>query len=114
MTTVPLIARPPAWDLLAAALVEHQTVQIRYHGAERAVCAHVLGWRNRRAKVLAYQVAGATSHGPLPDNPAQRWRSFFVDEIEAVAASDLPWETGDNYCLDFAGFDQPELAVDLN
>lgn len=114
MTTVRLIVLPPAWDLLAAALLEQQTVQIRYHGLERTVCPHVLGWRNRRAKVLAYQTAGATSHGPLPDNPMQRWRSFFVDEIEVVATSDLPWETANNYCLDLAGFDQPELAVELN
>lgn len=61
------------------------------------VCPHALGWKNGRAKVLAYQVAGITSRGPLPRDPRQRWRSLFVDEIEATSLTDGPWETATNY-----------------
>jgi hypothetical protein len=114
MTIRPLTPRPPAWGPLAKALVERQAVRVYYRGLERTVCPHVLGWKNRRAIVLVYQTAGATSHGPLPHNPTQRWRSFFVEDIEAVALSDLPWETAENYSLDCTGIDQPELAVELN
>ena len=87
MTVVAVVAlapRPPAWDVLALALAERRPVRARYRGAERVLCPHVLGWKPGRAKTLCYQTGGTTGHGGLPSNPAQRWRSLFVDDLEDV------------------------------
>ena len=74
-------------------------------GVEYAACAkdqlcvpHVLGWHNDRPIVLGYQTGGETSSGALPADPRQRWRVFFVDEADDVAADTAaPWGTADNY-----------------
>jgi len=73
----------------------------------------MLGWRDGRAKVLAYQAAGTTSAGALPRAVEQRWRSMFVDELEGPVAVDAAWQSAGNYCADpaRAGMDRAELAV---
>jgi hypothetical protein len=111
MTVVPISPRPPAWDLLARALAERRPVRARYRDAERVLCPHVLGWKDGRPKVLAYQVAGPTSHGGLPQDPRQRWRSMFIDEITMVALTDDHWKTAGNYSLSTNAIDSIELAV---
>lgn len=104
--------RPPAWATLAQALCERRPVRARYHGHERLLCPHVLGWRAGRPKVLSYQAAGGTSGGALPVTPQQRWRSMFVDEIEDAVITNHPWETADNYLLNSTGIYIVELGID--
>ncbi|HEX9548056.1 MAG TPA: WYL domain-containing protein [Acidimicrobiales bacterium] len=111
MNLTPISPRPPAWAVLAQALSEHRPVRARYRGVERFLCPHLLGWKNGRPKLLAYQAGGATSRGSLPRDTRQRWRSMFVDEIETVTIADRPWETADNYSLDTNNIDHIELAV---
>lgn len=106
--------RPPAWDVLARALAERRRVSARYHGHERVLCPHVLGWSDRRAKVLAYQSAGATSAGVLLAAAGRRWRSMFIDEVEDPLITEGPWESADNnYCDDPGrmGMDCVEVRV---
>ena len=100
-----------AWTILAEALNQRRPVHARYHGHDRLLCPHLLGWRHGRPKVLAYQADGATSNGTLPWRPEQRWRSMFVDEIEHIAiAWDHRWQTAANYspadsnCVDEIAF----------
>ena len=99
MSALETPGRPPAWAVLDQALKERRPVRARYHGHERVLCPHGLGWKHGRAKVLAYQAGGTTSHGALLGDPRQRWRSMFVDEIEAPVIIDGPWETADNFSL---------------
>lgn len=107
--------RPPAWSVLAQAIDERCTVRARYHGHERLLCPHALGWKSGRAKVLAYQTAGSTSSGPLPDAPRDRWRSMFVDEIEdPTIEADMCWETADNYTPHSNCIDEVEVSLQLN
>lgn len=111
MSTVAICPRPPTWDLLAQALSERRTVKASYHGTDRLLCPHALGWKNGRPKLLAYQIAGSTTHGALPAEAQRRWRSMFVDEIEAAIFADEPWGTADNYSLSTNAIDQVELAL---
>lgn len=90
------VPKPAAWTLLERAISDRLAVLARYHGHERTLCPHALGWKNGRPKVLAYQAAGTTSLGALHDDPRQRWRSMFVDEMERPTISDHPWQTADN------------------
>ncbi len=108
---MPMFERPPAWTVLAEAITSRRAVRARYHGKERLLCPHALGWKNGRATVLSYQAGGATSEGPLPSNPAQRWRSMFVDEIDDAEITDEAWMTADNYSHDSNCLDHVELLV---
>lgn len=104
--------RPPAWAVLERALTERRPVRVRYHGTERVLCPHALGWKNDRPKILSYQAGGTTSQGTLPKDPRQRWRSMFVDEIEDPILTSGDWETADNYSHQSNCIDQLEVAVD--
>lgn len=103
-------SRPPAWAVLEQALLQRRPVQASYHGALRLLCPHALGWKNGRAKVLAYQAGGDSSHG-LDAEPTQRWRSMFIDEVEAPVITNQPWHTADNYTPDANGIDFIALQV---
>ncbi|MGH9104647.1 MAG: hypothetical protein ACRDZX_02200 [Acidimicrobiales bacterium] len=89
---------PTPWAVLEAALRGRRPVWLSYHGHRRLICPHALGWHNNRPMVLGYQTGGETSNGALPAEPRQRWRVFFVDEADEVAADmAAPWGTAENY-----------------
>lgn len=104
--------RPPAWTVLAQALDQRRPVRIAYHGHQRVVCPHALGWHNGRPKALCYQIAGTTSAGRLPHDPAQRWRSLFIDQIHDPTIIDGPWQSADNYTHHHNGIDELAIAID--
>ncbi len=97
MTT--MTALPVAWAPLEAALRQRRPVRLGYHGKQRLVCPHALGWKNARPMVLAYQAGGQTTTGTLPADPRRRWRCMFVDEVDYVVVADpaAAWGTADNY-----------------
>lgn len=111
MGLTPSADRPPAWAVLEQALNARRPVRARYHGIERVVCPHALGWKRGRAKVLAYQAGGATGGGPVDRDPRQRWRSMFVDEIDDAQIDDGPWRTADNYSHQSNCIDELEVAI---
>jgi len=113
MTTI--TARPPAWDTLEQALRQRRPVRLTYHGRERTVCPHALGWKSDKAMLLAYQAAGQAPTGALPAEPRQGWRNLFVEEICDATLADpaTTWETADNYNASrpFNSIDQLSIAV---
>lgn len=105
---------PAAWAALHSALLGRQAVHVSYHGRQRLICPHALGWKNDRAMVLGYQVGGQTTTGTLDSDPRKRWRCLFVDEIELVAADQCAtWQTADNYNPQrpFYAIDEVAVAV---
>lgn len=103
--------RPPAWAILEQALADRRPVRATYHGQERILCPHALGWKHGRPKVLAYQSGGATSTGALPAAPHELWRSMFIDEIEDPVITDGAWQTAGNYSPTSNCFDDLEVAL---
>ena len=103
--------RPPAWAVLEQALNDKRPVRARYHGNERVLCPHALGWKHGRPKVLSYQSGGTTSQGALEPGP-HAWRSMFIDEIEDLSITDGPWQTAHNFSHDSSCFDVLEIALD--
>jgi len=96
MTTT--TALPMAWAPIEAALRHRRPLRVSYHGKQRLVCPHALGWKNDRPMVLAYQTGGDTTSGTLAADPRKRWRCLFVDEIDQVeAAPAAAWGSADNY-----------------
>jgi predicted DNA-binding transcriptional regulator YafY len=112
--TATTAARPPAWDTLEAALRQRRAVQLNYHGRQRIVSPHALGWKNKKAMLLAYQTA---SQDP-PGDPRKQWRNLFVDEIADADFADAAttWETADNYNAKhpFNAIDQLAIAITDN
>lgn len=111
MTVIALRDRPPGWDLIRRAIEQRKTIKARYHGSDRLLCPHLLGWRGGRAKLLSYQPTAATAAAAY--DPRQRWRSMFVDELEDLAITDAPWTTAANYTANAIGIDIIEIAIDL-
>lgn len=103
--------RPPAWAVLEQALTDKRPVRARYHGSERVLCPHALGWKHGRPKVLSYQSGRTTSRRALPPDP-DAWRSMFIDEIENLVIADGPWRTAPNFSHDSNCFDDLEVALD--
>lgn len=106
----PPAAPPAAWAILRQALVQARGVTACYHGERRLLFPHALGWKHGRAKVVAYQ-AQRTSQASLGDDPRQRWRSMFVDELEDAAITDEPWQTADNYTPICNNIDNLDIEV---
>jgi hypothetical protein len=114
MSTSGLRARPPTWKVLEQALSEKRAVRANYHGHDRLLCPHLLGWKNSRAKVLCYQSSTTTSESTLNSDPQKRWRLMFVDELECAVITDDEWQTATNYRPASTGIDIIELAVRLS
>ena len=110
MTTTP---RPAAWAVLEQALLQRRPVHATYHGRSRLLCPHALGWKNGRAKVLAYQ-ADSTTSTTSPVNTRQQWRSMFIEQIEDAVLTDDAWHTADNYTHDTNGIDELDLHIEPN
>jgi hypothetical protein len=106
---------PTAWGALEDALRARRPVLVSYHGRERLICPHAIGWKAGRAMLLGYQTGGETSTGLLPADPRQRWRCFYVDEVGSVlpAAAGSPWATAENYnpSRPFPSVDEVTVAV---
>lgn len=96
MTTV--VELPTAWTRLAAAIAELRPVRLCYHGRQRTVCPHALGWKNHRPMLLALQI-GEEATGESSVAPRQGWRCMFVDEIEVVTTADPAsrWQSATTY-----------------
>jgi hypothetical protein len=105
----PIATLPTAWQRLNAALKARRPIRVSYHGRQRLICPHALGWHNDRAMVLGYQTGGQTSTGTLAADPRKRWRSMYLDEIDQIvdADPDSPWQSADNY-----NYSQPFPAID--
>ena len=107
-------SHPTTWDALEAALRQRRAVRVSYHGHQRLICPHALGWKNGKAMLLGYQTGGHTHTGTLPAAPNNRWRNFFVDDIDAVNAEDTTiWQTAANYNPEhpFNAIDELTIAV---
>ncbi len=112
MTTT---TRPPAWDTLEQALRQRRPVRLTYHGRQRTVCPHALGWKNDKAMLLAYQTNAQAHPGALPTEPRHGWRNLFIDDIRDITPADpaTPWGTADNYNAShpFNSIDQLSIAI---
>jgi hypothetical protein len=116
MTTT--TAPPTTWAALEGALRQRRPVRVAYHGKQRIICPHALGWNNHRPIVLAYQTGGQTSTGALPADPRKRWRCLYIDEIDQVVAENTAcrWGTADNYNYShpFPAIDEVTIAITPN
>ena len=71
-------------DTLVLAISPRRVVEFRYRQLPRLAEPHTVGINTEDVEqLLAYQLGGRSSSGPLPD-----WRRFDVDEIENLVVRD--------------------------
>jgi hypothetical protein len=75
-------------EVLRAAIRQKRLVKVTYLGKVRIVEPHDYGVHNGSAKLLSYQLAGASS-GPLPN-----WRWMEVDSISEIEPLDRTFRGG--------------------
>jgi hypothetical protein len=114
-TTTAAATVPAAWAALHNALGKRRPVHITYHGQQRLICPHALGWKNGRPMLLGYQTGGHTTTGTLPADPRKGWRCLYIDEIDHLDDADPAsrWGTADNYnpTHPFPAIDHLTIAV---
>jgi hypothetical protein len=113
MTTTP--TAPGCWAPIHSAIQARTPIWITYHGLNRLICPHALGWKANRAMLLAYQTGGQTSTAALPPDPRQRWRCLYLDQIDQVfpAEQQTTWQTANNYnpAHPFPAIDTVTIAI---
>jgi len=97
--TATITTTPTPWTALNIALRARRPVLVNYHGHQRLLCPHALGWKAGRPMMLGYQTGGHTTTGSLDPDPTRRWRCLYIDEINDVIPADHAsrWVTADNY-----------------
>jgi uncharacterized protein len=75
------------FGLLHRAILNRMQVVMRYKGELREICPYVLGHKNGRETLLAYQFGGASRRsGSIPN-----WRCFDLAEVQSPALRQGPW-----------------------
>ncbi len=80
-----------AYRLLAHALENRVALACSYGGHGRVICPIILGHRDGEEMLLAFQVAGTTSAGPLGE---PQWKCLRVALMTDFELSDHSWHAG--------------------
>jgi hypothetical protein len=102
------------WEPLEAALRQRRPVRLTYHGRQRLVCPHALGWKDHRPLLLAYQTpAPADTAAPTTARPG--WRCMYIDEIDTIDTAEpaSAWATAGSYnpARPFPAIDHVTIAI---
>ena len=94
--------RSDAFELVKQATAERKLISAVYHGKQRELCPHVLGWKAEREHALFFQVGGESEKGLASDGS---WRCLNLDELSEVAVHEGEFRTGPGY------YDNPQKCV---
>ena len=92
-----------AFELIKQAIAGKKVISAVYHGKERELCPHVLGWKVEREHALFFQVGGESAKGLASDGS---WRCLNLDELTEVEIIEGEFRTGPGY------YDNPQKCVD--
>ena len=82
------------FDLVARAILTRQQLAFIYDGRPRETCPHILGHKESRETMLAYQFGGGSSRR-LP--AGGEWRCFALARMTDVRLRDGRWHTGGSH-----------------
>jgi hypothetical protein len=115
MTVTTLPALPSAWAPLETALRQRRPLRLAYHGRQRLVCPHALGWKNGRPMLLGYQTNPSAHTTLAPTDSRPGWRCMYIDEIASIdtASPDSAWDSADSYnpARPFPAIDHVTIAI---
>lgn len=95
------------YRLFREAILQEKQVICLYNDRRRELCPHVLGYKDKQEKVLAFQFAGQ-SNSKLP--PGGEWRCLVLADVRDARLQDGPWHEGDGHrstqsCVDIVDLD---------
>ena len=96
-------SRSDAFELVKQAIAEKKLISAVYHGKQRELCPHVLGWKADREHALFFQIGGDSAKGLASDGA---WRCLNLDELSEVEIVEGEFRTGPGY------YDNPQKCVD--
>jgi hypothetical protein len=94
--------------LVHRAILKRLQIVCVYQGYDRRLCPIILGHKDGRERLLAFQFAGSSSAGPVHG----KWKCLELDQIENAHTREGHWHSGDRHrapqsCVD-------EVFVDVN
>lgn len=104
---------PSVYEIVKDAILNKKIVFATYHGYERIMCPHTLGWKKGREQALFYQFAGYSQSGLSPDGSPNNWRCLFLDQLNNVHSEDShgDWHTAPNHSRPQTCVDQIDVEV---
>jgi hypothetical protein len=84
-------------SLVEDAIRNRHPIQAMYHGLERWMCPHVLGYKGDELHCLFYQFDGDSERGLSYDGSPSNWRCMPVDDLQEVDVLDGDWHTASSY-----------------
>lgn len=102
-----MIVPSAAYKLFRQAILQEKQITCMYDGHYRELCPLVIGYKDKKEKVLAYQFAGNSKSG-LPHGG--EWRCLYVSRVRAAQTRDGPWHEGNEHtktqrCVDLVDLD---------
>lgn len=78
------------YNIFRDAILAEKQVTCIYQGRHHELCPHIVGWdKDGREAVLAWQFAGSSSGGALP-----QWRCLKLARVSNARARTGEWHTG--------------------
>ena len=87
--------RSATYRLFRDAILNQQRIVCRYDGYWRELCPVIIGLSDGEEKLLAYQVGGWTSAGPIAREGA--WKCFRLAHVDEPKFQDGPWREGSGH-----------------
>jgi predicted DNA-binding transcriptional regulator YafY len=113
--TITTIRARRAWEPLETALRQRQPIRLSYHGHQRVVCPHALGWKDSRPMLLGYQTPNPADTTANPTDLRPGWRCMYIDEIDSIDTTGPAnaWVTDRNYnpARPFPNIDHVTIAI---
>lgn len=81
-------------ELIVLAIEKKLIITARYRGYERAMCPHLIGYKNGHVNALFFQFGGGSRHGLKSGG---QWRCLNISELSDVSTSEGPWHTDSSY-----------------
>lgn len=93
------------------AILGEKQVTCIYKGRRRELCPHVLGYKDKQEKVLAFQFGGETN-SRLP--PGGEWRCLAITEVRDARLRDGPWHEDGRHARQQSCIDIVDLDVNIH
>jgi hypothetical protein len=89
------------------AILGEKQVTCLYGGHYRELCPHIIGFKDGKEKVLAFQFAGESAT-TLPKSG--QWRCLYLSDVSHVRLRSGPWHAGSGHstqqrCVDIVDLD---------
>jgi hypothetical protein len=99
--------------LVRSAIEQRRPLGAGYHGYDRLMCPHLLGWNAEGGRrLLSYQYGGDSKSGLGPPGSKDNWRCMALDELKDVEVLTGPWHTAENYARPATCITRVEIDVD--